>query len=213
MNKVEIFGPGFSTFVRTLMLACEEKSIPYRQHMEWQGEPVAMHSDSHFQLHPFGKVPVLIDDGRVLTETCSILRYLEAVYPQHPLQPADAFDRALLDQWCGYISGYVDQALIRRYLLEFVFPKGEGGTVREDRVERALPGLHEVLAMLEKQLADQPFLMGDTLTLADLLLLPMLDYLLAMPQSRELMLGYSALVSYTERLRQRPSAQLVLAAS
>jgi len=210
MSDVEIFGPAFSTFVRSVMLACEEKGIPYRQHMEAEGMPVAMRSDAHMKLHPFGKVPVLLHNGQSLCETTSILRYLEARYPDNPLQPSDPWARAQLDQWCSFITVYVDQALIRRYLLEFVFPKGDGGSVREDRVERALPEVNKMLSFIESQLEGHTCLLGDELTLADLLLLPMVDYLLKWPQTQQTTQAYPNIVRYTESLRQRPSAQKVL---
>ncbi|MDF2180718.1 glutathione S-transferase family protein [Neptuniibacter sp. CAU 1671] len=210
MAEVEIFGPNFSTFVRSVMLACEEKGIPYRQHMEADGVPVGMHSAPHMKLHPFGKVPVLLHRGQTLCETTAILRYLEALCPDRPLQPSDPWARAQLDQWCSFVSLYLDQALIRRYLLEFVFPKGEGGVVREDRVERALPEVHKMLKFIESQLDGKSYLLGDELTMVDLLLLPMLDYLLKWPQTQAVAQAYPNIVSYTELLRQRPSAQKIL---
>ena len=51
-------------------------------------------------LNSLGKVPVLqLDDGRALTESMSICRYLEEEHSNPPLMGVDAYDRAHVDRW------------------------------------------------------------------------------------------------------------------
>ncbi|MBY4675701.1 glutathione S-transferase family protein [Marinobacterium arenosum] len=210
-TEVQIYGPAFSSFVRTVMLCCEEKGIDYSLGFELDGEAIEFHSEAHYRIHPWGKLPVLSHQGRRLYETAAICRYLDANFGGPALQPADPYQRALVDQWSAAISGYVDQALVRRYLLEFAFPKGEDGSVRMERVAEAQPEVENTLAILTTQLADQPYICGDRLTIADLLLLPMLDYLAGLPHGETLIAADSPLAAYLARLRERPSAQKVLA--
>ena len=112
MADVQVVGPSFSTFVRSVLLACEEKGISYRCGMEYDGQPLAMHSEQHLHLHPFGKVPILLHRGQVICETATILRYLERVFPAQPLQPESADGRAQVDQWCSFIGQYCDQQIV-----------------------------------------------------------------------------------------------------
>ncbi|WP_275289262.1 glutathione S-transferase family protein [Halomonas elongata] len=210
--SVHIVGPQFSTFVRSVQLCCEEKSIPYTLGAEAGGRPLAIHSPEHYALHPFGKVPILLHGERRLIETPSICRYLDAAFDGPALQPAEAWARAQTDQWTGVLAGYVDQALVRRYLLEFVFPKGEGGAIREDAVAEARPGVDRVLALLERQLDEGEHLVGDDFTIADAIAAPMLDYLAGLPAAEELFAETPRLVTYIERLRGRPAARRVLVA-
>ena len=50
--------------------------------------------------NPAGQVPVLeLDDGRTLSESISICRYLEALHPDPPLFGRDAFEAAEIDMW------------------------------------------------------------------------------------------------------------------
>jgi len=211
MNRsVHILGPQFSSFVRTVQLCCEEKGISYTLGLAPDGQEIGFKSPEHFALHPFGKIPVLIDGDRVLCETASICRYLEAEFEGQALLPEDGYQRALVDQWCALLSLYVDKAIVRDYLLEFVFPKGEGGSVRMDKVAEAQPAVLDMLVLVEKQLGEKSFLLGEQLTLADLVIAPQLDYLARLPQAAELIKPGSALAAYVERLRQRASGQKVL---
>ena len=67
-----------------------EKGIAY--------EPVEVDLDDRpawiYDLNPKGRVPVLDEDGLVLPESLVISEYLEERYPEPPLWPADAAERA-----------------------------------------------------------------------------------------------------------------------
>ncbi|WP_027856807.1 glutathione S-transferase family protein [Marinobacterium jannaschii] len=212
-RSVHIFGPQFSSFVRSVQLCCEEKGISYSLGLEVGGKEIGFKSEEHFALHPFGKIPVLIDGDRVLCETASICRYLDTEFDGPALQPEAPEQRALVDQWCALLSIYVDKALVRDYLLEFAFPKGEGGTVRMDKVAEAQPAVLEALTLVAGQLDSKAYLMGNQLTLADLIIAPQLDYIAALPHGAELIAPDSALAAYVERLSQRESGQKVLKAT
>lgn len=51
-------------------------------------------AEGHRRLNPLGRVPVLVDDGEVFTQSLAILEYLEERYPEPPLLPRDPVARA-----------------------------------------------------------------------------------------------------------------------
>jgi glutathione S-transferase len=53
----------------------------------------------YLKLNPRGMVPTLIDQGRPVIESSVIIVYLDEVYPEPPLSPADPFDRADMRRW------------------------------------------------------------------------------------------------------------------
>ena len=57
-------------------------------------------SDWYLKLNPNGVVPTLIHDGRPVYESSVIMGYLEDVFPQASLTPADAYERAR-KSWLG----------------------------------------------------------------------------------------------------------------
>ncbi|HMW70519.1 MAG TPA: glutathione binding-like protein, partial [Cellvibrionaceae bacterium] len=95
---------------------------------------------------------------------------------------------------------------------EWVFPKGENGQLRQDVIDNATPAVKEHLALLSAALGTQHFWVGDALSLADLLLLPMLDYLLALPNGPALFAAAENLSAYTQQMRQRISSSKILQA-
>lgn len=209
-EQVHIYGPQFSNFVRSVQLCCEEKGIDYTVGSRIAGERVDFKGPGHFALHPFGKVPVLLHGERRLYETASICRYLDAAFDGPALQPVDPWQRAEVDQWSAVATLYVDQALVRGYLMEFFFPQGEDGSVRMDRVEAAQPEVARMLALLEAQLGEREFLVGERFSIADALAVPMLDYLIRLPQAAPLVADAPRLSAYVQRLRERTSGGKVL---
>ena len=76
---IKIYGSPYSTCTQRILTVCGEKSIPY--------ELVAINlatgehkSPSFLEKQPFGKIPVLEDDGYVVYESRAICKYLAAKY-------------------------------------------------------------------------------------------------------------------------------------
>lgn len=56
--------------------------------------------DAYLKINPLGEVPALeLDDGRVLTETMAICRYLEVLHPEVPLLGKTAAEQGFIEMW------------------------------------------------------------------------------------------------------------------
>jgi glutathione S-transferase len=134
-------------------------------------------SPEHLVRHPFGKVPVLDDDGFVLYETRAINRYIDAKFGGTPLTPTDPKDAARLDQWVNvadsyflpHAHGFIVETLFRRYL---------GGEQNLATIRAAREGMQPVLDTVDRRLASSPYLAGGSLSLADIHWMPYVDYLI-----------------------------------
>jgi len=208
-NSLHIVGVQFSSFTRIVQFCCEEIGLNYSLGTAVNGQDFVPRSAAIQTLHPFGKIPILLDNGKALFETQAICRYLDNRYNQSRLQPVDAWQRAQVDQWCAAITAYVDKNIIRNYILEFRFPKGNNGSVRMDVAEAAMPDIIATVKILEKQLATRQFLVGDQFTLADIMLMPALHYLSLAPNNLALLRQDSPLRDYLKNLLERPAAKKV----
>ncbi|MCY1440895.1 Protein LigF [compost metagenome] len=207
---LHIYGPGFSSLVRSVRLYCMEKGVDVSVGMTVDGQPVPMRSPAHLALHPFGQVPVLLHDGNRVFETVAICRYLDRAFPDCSLEPEAAASRTLVDQWASALITTVDTRLIRRYLLQVAGP-GYAAPLEGVALAQAETAVDHTLDALEHQLGEQDFLCGARYSLADALLAPMLDYLTRIP-GREWLATRHGLAAYLQHMRQRPSGREVLVA-
>lgn len=123
------------------------------------------------ELNPMQKVPVLEDNGFVLTESDAIMKYLCTRHnvPEHwyPRQPER---RARVDEYTAWHHTNTRPHAAKVFLLEVLIPLQTGSAVDEERLFRALSELEDTLDRLESMfLRRQPFLCGDDVSVADLL--------------------------------------------
>jgi glutathione S-transferase len=194
--------PG-SPFSRSALAALEEKGARYRI------VPVApgtLRSSAHLSRHPFGRVPVLEHGDFRVYETQAILRYLDRVLPEPVLTPADPRRAARMDQLMNVNDWYLFHDVANVIAFQrIVGPRLMGLTPDEAAIAAALPKARVVFDELAKQLGAQPYFTGDTLTLADLLLGPQLDFLQQTPEWEALTASHPNLGRWLARMNARPS--------
>jgi glutathione S-transferase len=194
--------PG-SPFGRAVMAALEEKGAPYRLAPL---APGAARSPEHLARHPFGRVPALEHDGFALYETQAILRYLDRVLPQPALTPADPRLAARMDQVMNINDWYLFQGVGNVIVFHRVVgPRLMGLTPDEAAIAAAMPKAHLVFGELARLLGDQNYFAGDTISLADLLVAPAVDFFTATPEWSELGAPHANLVAWLQRVEARPS--------
>jgi glutathione S-transferase len=194
--------PG-SPFGRAVMATLEEKGARYRLAPVMPG---TLKSPAHLALHPFGRVPVLEHDGFGLYETQAILRYLDRVVPEPPLTPADPRRAARMDQVLNVCDWYLFQGCGSVIGFQRVVgPKLMGLKPDEAAIEAAMPRARAVFAELARLLDTQPFFAGEALSLADLHIMPQIDFFTLTPEWAELGAPYQNLVDWLKRMQARPS--------
>lgn len=194
--------PG-SPFGRAVLATLEEKGAAYRV----QPIPVeGRHSPAYLALHPFGRVPAFEHDGFRLYETQAILRYLDRVLPEPALTPTDVKRAARMDQVMNVNDWYLFQGVGNVIIFQRVIgPRLMGKAPDEEAIKAAMPKAHTVFNELARLLADQPFFTGDTVSLADLMIAPALDFFTAIPEWTVLGAPHANLVAWMKRMLERPS--------
>jgi glutathione S-transferase len=194
--------PG-SPFGRAVLATLEEKKAPYRL------APVApgmTKTPEYLALHPFGRVPVFEHGGFRLYETQAILRYLDRVLPEPSLTPADVKRAARMDQVMNINDWYLFQGVGNVILFQRIIgPRLMGKAPDEEAIKAAMPKAHTVFNELARLLGEQRYFTGDTLSLADLMIAPALDFFTVIPEWSILGAPHSNLVSWMGRMQERPS--------
>jgi glutathione S-transferase len=154
--------------------------------------------------NPAGQIPVLeLEDGRTLSETVAICRYVEALHPEPPLFGRDPFEQAEVDMW------------IRR--VEFVLMTPTGMFWRhahpytahlltqfKDFGESNREAVAGAMMWFDRQLQDRAFIAGPAYSMADICALTTVDFagFIGLPMPDEA----TALRGWHERVAARPSA-------
>jgi glutathione S-transferase len=204
MAKPVVYGPAYSTYARTVRLVLEEKGVDYDL-VEVDLLAGATRAPEHLARHPFGKVPAFEHDGFELYETDAIMRYVNAAFPGPDLEPADAKGRARMAQAISIIGGYAYPSLIGQIFIQRAVMPMMGNAADEAAIAAALPQAQTSVAALERLIDGNPYLAGDRLSLADLLLIPVYDYISQTPEGGKLLAEAPNLRRWWDGVRSRES--------
>lgn len=154
----------------------------YLKGLRFELEPVHLvreggeqHLEPYRAINPQGLVPTLLDGGHVLTQSLAILEYLDEKQPEPALLPSDPLGRARVRSLAQMIASEV-HPLNNLRVLQYL--KGEMGLSDQQKTAWYHHWLEQGLAPLEKRLANESatgrYCHGDSVSIADLCLVPQL---------------------------------------
>ncbi|WP_334061540.1 glutathione S-transferase family protein [Alteromonas genovensis] len=199
---LKLYGFDVSNYYNMIKLAMALKGIDYEAVMTYPNQ-----TPDYLAISPTGKVPALQTDQGVLIETNVILEYLDEISPEAPLYPTEPFAKAKVKELVKLIELYIELPARRCHTEAFWGVPVDDITKKE--VKRALFNGVQALA----RAADfTPYIAGDTLTAADIMLLYSMD--LAAPVAKKLFdvdlyehaPGSKALMA---RLKEMPEVQQI----
>lgn len=194
---LEIIGFPRSNFVRTVRMAAHEKGITY-DHIQ-----ALPHSDEVKAIHPLGQIPVMRHDGLELAESQAITRYLDTAFDGPKLIPEDPRKAAIINQWIAMTATSIDQLLIRRYVVEFLFNKDADGNVIRSEIDKSVKRFPKIFGLLNAAVEDG-FFGSERFSLADCFLMPIISGAKNFPEAKEQIENNPALAGYLDRLSERP---------
>lgn len=201
--SVVLHGYHLSVYLRIARLALAEKGVGYER---IEVNPFAPDLPSaYLELHPFGRVPVLVHDGFALYETAAITRYIDRAFAGPPLQPADPRALARMDQIIGVVDAYAYWPLVRQVFAHRVIRPRLGEPANEAEIAKGLAAAPKVLGALERLASDDAFLVGSAISLADLHLGAMIAYFVQAPEGAALLARFPRLAAWWSSIAARPS--------
>lgn len=194
--SLELYHSPISTCSQKVRLVLAEKNLV------WTGHAITFKTAEHLtpaylKLNPNGVVPTLVHDGDPIIESSVINEYLDEVFPQPSLRPADLKARARMRAWRQYIDevptpairpisfntffvpiwqqmseqqflDYTERLPLRKH---FYRKMGRNGFAQAD-LDEALDKLTQTLDRMERALHDGPWIVGAQYSLADVALTP-----------------------------------------
>ena len=218
-----------------VLILLKEKGIDFISHYV-DLYAFGQHHPTFLKVSPQAQVPVVVHDGRVITETGFILQYIEAEFPTPHFLPKDPKDRYWVNVWIKYVEEYIAPAVSRlgmhktaaewrarattqaragleRAPLERqqAWAKALDTGYDADDLELARGLLPVRLERMEETLRASDWLAGEHYSLADIAVFPTA---MALPLLTPDLVNATAtpgVMAWLERVRSRPPVQAALA--
>jgi glutathione S-transferase len=207
MSELILHGFPVSPHVRSVRIALIEKGIDYRYN-EIGLDHLA--SDEYVKLHPFRKMPVLQQENFLIYETPAILGYIDEAFDGVSLQPTDPKARAQMRKWISISSNYLYPVGVMQLFLQRVMFPIMGNESDQTVLENSIITIAPHLDVIEHELVDT-FLIGNTLSLADIITGAMVYYINMAQEGSALIDARPKTAAWLSHLSQRASFQQSLA--
>ena len=159
-----IWGRLSSVNVQKVVWCADELGLDYVRH-DVGGAFGGTDTPRYRAMNPNGLVPVIEDEGFVLTESNAIVRYLAARAEAEALWPGDLRRRADVDRWMEWQSTEFTPSMRDAFWqLVRVKPADRDAKVVASSCEKT----EKRAAVLDAHLASRRYVCGDTFTLADI---------------------------------------------
>jgi glutathione S-transferase len=197
------FSPGSCS--RASHIALEESGLPYTpQFIDFSTN--AQRSDSFLKINPKGRVPALVTDRGILTESPAILAFIAQSAPSAKLAPLDdpfAFGR--MQAFNGFLSStvHVTHAHGRRGSRWADQPAS-----LEDMKNKVPQTMSDNFELIEKDMLEGPWVLGETYSVADPYLFVMSEWLAGDGVD---IARFPKVHNHAKRMQQRPAVIRALA--
>lgn len=145
------------------------------------------------KLNPFGQVPVLDDDGTIVTDSVAILIYLAKKLQRSDWLPEEPLAAAKVQKWLAVAAGEIAYGPAAARLIT-VFGAGF-------RPEEVLTRAHNVLKLIDAELAQRNFIAATTPTVADVALY---SYISSAPEGNVDLSSYAHVRAWLARIEALP---------
>jgi glutathione S-transferase len=228
---LELHHAGLSSCSKKSRLCLKEKGLTYTSHY-LDLFKFEHRQPRYLELNPNGVVPTLVHDDKVIIESTVINEYLDEVFPDPPLKPADPSGRArmrvftkMADEfalpalrvpvWTRFrlaqfqamdereFEGVVERTPIIEHRLRLRALRAGGFS--DEAFKEAFARMEYVYDRCERTLADGPYLAGEMFTLADIAMLPYVDAFTGLRP--ELIASRARVRDWHERMMARPAVQ------
>lgn len=194
---MKIFGHPMSTCTRKVLMTLAETNIPHEMIVVdfAKGEHKA---PAHVARQPFGQVPAMHDGDFELYESRAICRYISEK-ASSALIPSDLRDRARMEQWIS-----VETSNFTPPVMKFIYHGIFQRTQTPETLATATEQTTTALDIMERQLANTPYLAGGTFSLADICFMPYIEYAMS-TQAKELFTSHPHVSAWWNKISERPT--------
>jgi glutathione S-transferase len=180
----------------------EELGLPYAVERYQRDPQTRLAPPELLAVHPLGKAPVIVDDGRVLAESGAIIDYIIRRQGGGRLQPAP--DTPAYDDYVHWLHFAEGSAMLPLILAIYAGRLGDAAAPVRPRIDSQIAS-H--LAYVDTALRGRPYLLGDAFTGADI----QLSFIGEVAGSTGKRVAYPELDGWNRRMQDRPAYKAAVA--
>ena len=144
-------------------------------------------------MNPFGQVPVLDDNGVILSDSNAILLYLARTYGGDTWYPSDTVNQVAIQRWLSVAAGQIAFGPAAARLVTVFGAK--------KNAEEVIALAHTVLRVMESELTRHAFLVGSSVTIADV---AVYTYIAHAPEGNVSLVDYPSVRVWLQRIESLP---------
>lgn len=175
-----VWGRANSINVMKVLWTCEELSLDYRR-IDAGLQHGVVDTPEYRSRNPNGRVPTIDDDGFVLWESNTIVRYLAAKHAPGTLMPTGLRERADAERWMDWGSMHLGLAMTPLF---WQLVRTAPDRRNADLIASSTADAEAQIRVLDAHLADRRFVCGDRLTVGDIPAASFVHRWFALPISR-----------------------------
>ena len=201
-NTLRVYGYRYSVYTRIVRWTLAEKNLAY-DYVELNAFDTDA-AQSLATLHPFAQVPVVQYGSFRLFETVAITRYIDQLSESEvSLQPTTPQATARMVQIQSIIDQHGYYPMVRQVFANRVFRPFENQLADEQEIAQGVANSRCFLHALSTIMESKTYLCGQDISLADLHLAPMIDYLQLAPEGAMLLEEFPGVLKWWETISQR----------
>jgi glutathione S-transferase len=206
MGKPIVYGPRYSVYTRAVLMALLEKKVAHDVvHVEMDNEE--HRAPEHLKRHPFGMLPAFEHNEFMVYETVPILNYIDDAFPGARLAPGDIHRRTRGAQIMSVINSYAYRPLVWGIFVPRTYPRPDRVVDEAAIAEAVKTGEHALKAIEALTMNPDPFLVGRQISLADLLLEPVVHYLETTAEGTAMLGRLPKIAAWHAAIQWRPSVK------
>jgi len=159
-----VYGRHTSYNVQKVLWLMDELQVSY-SHIELGSNPGDTETEEFGKLNPMRKVPVLVDDDKVVWESNTILRYISNKYGSENWKREDSYQISLYERWMDWSQTYFEPAFVGVFWGYYRTPTDLHNI---DEINMSLNICKRCLGAIDDQLSAQKYLASNRISLADI---------------------------------------------
>ena len=134
-------------------------------HYDIGSTPGDLETPEFLALNPHARIPLLRDDGAIVWESNSIVRYLAARYSAGRLWSEDALERSYAERWMDWELSKLQPDFFDLFWGYYRTPPESR---KQSAIEAAQQRCAQHFGLLDRHLEQQPYLAGESFTMGDI---------------------------------------------